>query len=469
MAIEQLQVLEPGGRRAVVGATVGRAVSQAAGEEAAPHFVQLDALRAFAVGGVLLHHFLPVSTRVAPFGALGVKLFFVLSGFLITGILLQGKALIESGGQSVAYTLRQFYIRRFLRIFPLFYFVLLLAALLNIYPTRETLPWHLFYLSNVYITATGDWPGALSPFWTLAVEEQFYLVWPWVVLYTPRRHLLKCVIAVIAVAPLFRLLILGLGWNQNNWAVLPFACLDTLGSGALLAVLANPASASSAPVVGQRRGWREPSARFGKRGIALGGLLLVTELLLIATHRAEGFSFLTFDLVMAWCCVWLLARATQGVGGAAGRLLENRVLVYLGVISYGIYVYHGFMQLALDYGLGQLRQQPLRVMALLGGALLLMAGGLVVKKSRVWLWTKLQAAARALQPLFIVQAITGVAVLLFYGAQKAGVLSLAVMNAAIYLLLSSVVSVTVAAISWHLLERPINRLKARFPYRATTS
>src|SRR5262249_50802311 len=96
------------------------------------HMVQLDSLRAIAVSGVMVHHFLPMSIKIAPFGAMGVKLFFVLSGFLITGILLNCKRLIETTDQSLRFTVGRFYTRRFLRIFPLFYFALIITAIINV-------------------------------------------------------------------------------------------------------------------------------------------------------------------------------------------------------------------------------------------------------------------------------------------------------------------------------------------------
>src|SRR6266702_3457826 len=108
-----------------------------------PHMVQLDALRAFAVLAVLVSHFSPTTskfytfTRLIDLGGLGVRLFFVLSGFLITGILLRSKSYCEKDGLPVLHAFRQYYARRVLRIFPLFYLVLGLAAVLNISPVRN--------------------------------------------------------------------------------------------------------------------------------------------------------------------------------------------------------------------------------------------------------------------------------------------------------------------------------------------
>ena len=68
-------------------------------------------------------------------------------------------------------------------------------------PVRETFWWHALYASNVQIVVSGEWPGAISHFWSLAVEEQFYLAWPWLIVFAPRRWLVPAIVAAIAVAP----------------------------------------------------------------------------------------------------------------------------------------------------------------------------------------------------------------------------------------------------------------------------
>ena len=93
---------------------------------------QLDSLRAIAVAGVLLQHYWLPTYAVAETGAMGVHLFFVLSGFLITGILLKTRAAVDAGAATTGFSLRRFYLRRFLRIFPLYYLVLLLAWLTHV-------------------------------------------------------------------------------------------------------------------------------------------------------------------------------------------------------------------------------------------------------------------------------------------------------------------------------------------------
>lgn len=202
------------------------------------YMLQLDGLRALAVFGVLVHHFLPQKfylNSIFHWGSFGVRLFFVLSGFLITGILLRCRDKIALANQDAVFTIGRFYIRRFIRIFPIYYLTVAITALVAFKSVKDSAFWHLTYTSNIYFSS-GDWDAVLSHFWTLAVEEQFYLIWPWAMLFVPRKHLLKSIIITISIGPLFRFLCIQFGLNNGvREYILTFACLDSLGMGALLA------------------------------------------------------------------------------------------------------------------------------------------------------------------------------------------------------------------------------------------
>jgi peptidoglycan/LPS O-acetylase OafA/YrhL len=192
---------------------------------------QLDGLRAFAVLFTMITHFTRANEGwlgLIPWGQMGVRLFFVISGFLITGILLRSRLPEDRPAE-----LRIFYIRRFLRIFPVYYATLAVTTLVNIRPVRQTLWWHLTYLSNVYQIVQNPGPSPVTHFWSLAVEEQFYCIWPFLMLFLPGRYLLKAMIATVCIGPLSRL---GVAvFHIDSGDGLLFACLDTLGMGALLA------------------------------------------------------------------------------------------------------------------------------------------------------------------------------------------------------------------------------------------
>lgn len=254
---------------------------------------QLDGLRALAAVAVVLHHnlwrdgALGEIRAAAHLGEAGVRLFFVLSGFLITGILLRARG---SNG-----ALRAFYARRFLRIFPLYYLVVVAVAAMGQPLMREELGWNLAYLENFSVAARGGFPGPpVSHLWTLSVEEQFYLLWPLVVLFAPRRALLPVALSTLLVAPASRLaLLLGTG-NAAAAAVVTTSCLDTLGAGAALAIAG-----------------RMP------RGVAVPGLFLLGA---ATAWQGSWFDVAFRDTGYACVFAWVVGRGREGVSGALGEV-----------------------------------------------------------------------------------------------------------------------------------------------------
>lgn len=356
------------------------------------HLIQLDGLRALAVLGVLVSHYMHETPSLSFGGPWGVRLFFVLSGFLITSILLDCREAMESGRQGLAFTLRRFYIRRALRIFPLFYATLLAAWLLGVPEVRANGLWHAAYLSNIYFAITETWNFPLSHFWSLAVEEQFYLVWPLLILLAPARLLLPSILLAIAAAPAFRWIGTAAGLHDMMLWNLPFTALDSLGLGAMLA-------ASS---------MRWPRAGGLDRGGRLAGATVALLLLVAAMHvpwvaQRPPVQWLhdarLYETIVSLASAAVILGAARGWRGPVGRLLEWRLLVYVGRISYGVYVLHLFMELVLP--------------RLFAGA------GLPFPHEQGW-WR--------------------------------------------FLLLTAG-TIAAAAMSWHWFEKPINDLKARFPYR----
>jgi len=298
-----------------------------------PYMPQLNSLRAFAVSVVVFYHFVPQTTRVVDLGLMGVYLFFVLSGFLITGILLRARQWQEAHGKSLFFTLRHFYVRRFLRIFPLFYFVVISCVIFNVGPARATYPWQLTYLTNVLEFRTQQWVGSFSHFWSLAVEEQFYLVWPCLILLVPQRYLVRLVVAVTIFGALFKIIGTLAGAHWIFIRVLPMGCLDPLGTGALLAIASQ-----------RTLGARLRAEQIRKVGIVCGLPLLGFALIL--RHFLDPSALLLnaiSDAAAVLFSVWLVGGAAVGFKGWAGRLLEWKPLVYVGTISYGMYIYHVFV------------------------------------------------------------------------------------------------------------------------------
>jgi peptidoglycan/LPS O-acetylase OafA/YrhL len=305
---------------------------------------QLDALRFFAVLGVLVFHFWHPRPDLwllrLNWGELGVRLFFVLSGFLITGILMNCRDLAERQPQRRLFLVRQFYIRRFLRIFPLYYLVLLVLVVANVAPARELWPWLFSYTTNIWVWQHMTWPEKVGHFWTLAVEEQFYLVWPWLVLFLRRSWLVPMLLGLTLLAPAYRFYAAGRypadAVGTFTTGALTVAVVDNLAFGALLALLFRSG-------LGEQR-----VQRFLQRVVLpLGAGSYV--LLLAGSHYGWGQrAMVTFgQTAAALVFCWLIGRASRGIGGWVGRFLEYRPLSYLGKISYGIYVFFNLVPAAL--------------------------------------------------------------------------------------------------------------------------
>jgi peptidoglycan/LPS O-acetylase OafA/YrhL len=289
---------------------------------------QLDSLRAIAVGGVLLRHFWPSTARVAETGFMGVHLFFVLSGFLITGILLKSRAAVDAEIATAGFSLRRFYLRRFLRIFPLYYAVLLIAWLTDVPGARGAMAWHLSYLTNIHNFLMQTTSGRMAPYWSLAVEEQFYLIWPWVVLFAPVHRLPSIVLGAVAAAPIFRLAVLLLTGNDQA-PILPISCLDSLGLGAYIAM------ASSTALAGHRL-----VRPIGRRAVLAGLALFGVYQVALWIDTALVLRLVVFNLAIALPSAWVIERAARGFGGWPGRVLMWAPLRWVGRISYGLYVVH---------------------------------------------------------------------------------------------------------------------------------
>ncbi|WP_019986429.1 acyltransferase family protein [Rudanella lutea] len=288
---------------------------------------QLDALRTFAVALVIIYHWFPTGVGInwLPNGTIGVMVFFVISGFLITRILLANRASIQAGASTLGNTYRNFFIRRALRIFPLYYLVITAVWLLipEASDINERPLYFYLYGYNILLHQTGNWADLLSPFWTLGVEEQLYLVWPWVVLLLPSRRLVSVIAGMVLTGILFR----AYGYSQGDLdGVLTPANLDSFGLGALWAWV-------TVQVPDQIPRFR--SMLNGAAGIALA---LMGVLLFLPDDHILVVLFERF--VISILALYLVVGASFGFKGGAGRVLDNGALQYIGRISYGLYVFH---------------------------------------------------------------------------------------------------------------------------------
>jgi peptidoglycan/LPS O-acetylase OafA/YrhL len=321
----------------------GRDSSSTVGLHDGARLPVLDGIRGLAILLVMCCHFFQyggmqptagvdrLAHTLGLAGWIGVDLFFVLSGYLITRILLQSK-----GG---VHYFRNFYIRRTLRIFPLYYaacVLVFLATPLIVEPSpafRRLLSeqgWYWSYLANVSIARDG-WPdvaGSVGHFWSLAVEEQFYLFWPAVILVFRRTALFWVIALFIATSLALRV---GLSYADHAIAayVLTAARMDALSIGAIVALLTADATG-----VATAKRWARPACVGACMGLAAivvweAGLDPLSPAVQVAGYSLLAVGFAAFIVV-----------AVTSPGGALRKVLETKLLVLIGQRSYALYVFH---------------------------------------------------------------------------------------------------------------------------------
>lgn len=343
--------------------------------EFATRIPELDGLRGIAVGIVLVWHFVgamldtslgawtKIVYHTTILGRTGVDLFFVLSGFLITGIILDRK-------QSAVHFLKHFYIRRVLRIVPSYALLVIVFWLVVFSGVNDPVfnsetPWwrHITFTQNLWMAEHERWgPGAVSVTWSVAIEEQFYMVFPVLALLTPRRLLPGLLLCIAVFSCFFRAVAFVEFSSVYTMYVHTISRLDGLAMGGLIAYF-----------------WRSPvfdswlanhSGAFRRWFIVMcAGVPLLA--IGIADNLARnmavwGHTYLT--LFYGTCLIFIL----RSLGSPNFAWLRSRSLGRLGLISYTVYLFHPLLLSVVFL----LVQRPQRLSS--AGDVLLAAGALLL-------------------------------------------------------------------------------------------
>lgn len=283
---------------------------------------QLDALRAIAIFFVLCNHwfgegrmFYKISTIVS-----APDIFFTISGFLITAILLKDRIKAEASGNGKGTVLKHFYIKRVLRIFPAYYLTIFITWLAdhNSVPDYSS---YLTFTANFDMNKNEYW-GNMAHLWSMSVEQQFYLCWPFVILFVPKRFLPYLILLFITTGIISQ----HVNTTREFRFLLPQTCLDALGLGALLAwvvVLKN---------------------KFLPFFLNILSCLCILALLLIILDVYGKYSFyLNHRTLIAIIISWAIAYFVLHQNDKRNyflRAFNTKPLLLAGKISYGIYLYH---------------------------------------------------------------------------------------------------------------------------------
>ncbi|HEV7349483.1 acyltransferase [Telluribacter sp.] len=367
------------------------------------YLIQLDGLRFVAVALVLVDHWLAEINKI-PLGPLGVTLFFVLSGFLITRILMVSKEKTEGQPGGLGKYLRKFYIRRTLRIFPVYYLSIFVLYVLDVPPVRDTIWWCVLYATNIYIAVNQKWLGVIDHFWSLAVEEQFYLFFPFFIFFLPRRWLVPSLAVMAVCSLLLRMYFYYQGYEWVvNYVSMP-TCLDSFAMGGFMAWL-------------QLKRFELFKKVFSKTiwiWLGLASWILVvswskTNVDAMDPRTIHNVANDVWERFFASIfCSFLIGKAVLGFEGGMKWFLENSVSNYLGKISYGLYVYHNFVYNHFHI-------------------------------------TATHPTIRMLNKIYqyipVLKGVTAFEIVFFF-----------------------MLTTLVAAFSWHFIEKPINNLKDRYAY-----
>ncbi len=288
------------------------------------YFRQLDALRAYAVFGVIFGHIPIVALDKKGFLSIfysylpGVPVFFCISGFLITLIILK-----NTNTDRPKQFLKSFYARRFLRIFPIYYLTITALYLANIQGYRDWFIYDLIYSSNIKLAFQGSFVGVpTAHFWSLAVEEQFYLIWPFLFILFRRLVHFWLILFFILLGFSFTMLM-----EDNFFTARTFTPLSYLSLGGLLAYF-----------------FLNKYSFFLK----LDKYSIIVFSLFLAVIIGEYFTFFSVNyrlhvtISMVITSFVILRFVIGFTKKPIKSILENSVIIYLGKISYGLYLYHMF-------------------------------------------------------------------------------------------------------------------------------
>ncbi|MEO8615104.1 MAG: acyltransferase [Luteolibacter sp.] len=297
---------------------------------------QLDGWRAFAVLGVMWHHWASKAWR-GPFPfEIGLFFFLTLTGFLITRILLRERTVGDA--HSLPWrtkTYAHFLKRRMVRILVPCYVAMTFAMVVGASDIQRYCWLYFAHLSNFHMAYMDGWPSGTAHYWTLAIQMQFYLIWPLVVFLAPRQAMLSVFLVFTAIAPVSRMVLAQHFPEIHHSEAISSSSLDYFAVGALLALA-------------MERGMAVGDAR-----LKWGSLIALCGYLVLYISNETGRPVAGFSLVqqtlLSIAFAGLISSTLSGFKGWLGGILENPVIQHVGRLSYGLYLFHTPVPLFLGW------------------------------------------------------------------------------------------------------------------------
>lgn len=281
-------------------------------------------LRALGVLVVILFHWFFQNQNILSNATISIDLFFVLSGFFITNILLESRIKAEELGFKKTTVFKFFYLRRALRIFPIYYltlFILLLPVFEYGADYRSNIFYYLTYTSNIFLYDSQSWEIPFIHSWSLAVEEQFYLIWPLVILLANKKMLPYIISFFVLVGFTIPFIL-----PQSEFTgILTISCFDALGMGALLAWFFK-----------YKSNYIKKLQTILSFSVAVCFIIYFIRFFLLKSVTVPD---ITLTLLVLWVITYIHIRDEQE-NKRFNFLFENRIAVFIGRLSYGMYMFH---------------------------------------------------------------------------------------------------------------------------------
>lgn len=277
----------------------------------------------------MVHHFGIHLPSWIDWGPIAPNIFFLLSGYLITLSLMKMQAKPKTG------QVANFHIRRLVRLLPALYVMLAIGWLTGLSEFREGWLWHISFLTNVQMTIQNDWVGYASHLWSLSIQEQFYLLWP-LLLFLPTRWLLPALLTTIVGATAFRITCLSIGTTEFfRWFLLP-GSLDAFAAGGLVAWISR--TRKDGVIIPPNWRW-----------VFLASLLAawITARTIRKDYGTGQISLAFIDTLETLVFSGLLIEFLQYQNSRLSKAFSNKTLCFIGKISYGLYLWHMLVALAI--------------------------------------------------------------------------------------------------------------------------
>lgn len=301
------------------------------------YFEQLNGIRFIAVLLVLIDHWLIPINPFSFFGHLGVVMFFVLSGFLITRILFENADSCRANHSSPIVKMVRFIYRRSLRIFPIYFLLLAVGGIFSLSNFSEIAGWLVSYTPNFYIILHNRWMGVWDHLWSLAVEEQYYLLFPYFIFFISAAKYPSLLIWMLLIGIGSRLgfyLLASHEVKESFWMISyvnPLAAIDSFGLGGVLAYLYHYKYEKFVNLVS--RSYYLPISL-----MVFVGILYLSH---VSMNAHDNMWAIVFERFFAGLfSFFLIAQAIGSKSWILGRFLTLSWVSFIGQISYGIYLYH---------------------------------------------------------------------------------------------------------------------------------